>query len=136
MAPVPTVAVAETGDAVLEGDRIKIARPVYYDTAKHTIRPESFPVLDAVADVVARHPEIKALIVEGHTDSQGDFQKNKTLSEDRANAVVAYLSANLKLKGNNTPMRIGGFGATAPQCFTPDETCLQLNRRVEFRIER
>jgi peptidoglycan-associated lipoprotein len=129
-------AVVATGDAVLEGDRIKTARPIYYDTAKHTIRPESFPVLDAVANVVAQHPEIKALIVEGHTDNQGDFQKNKTLSEERANAVVAYLAANLVPKGNKTAMRISGFGNTSPMCFTPDDACLQLNRRVEFRVER
>lgn len=134
--PATQTAVVATGDAMLEGDRIKIAKPIFYDTAKHTIRPESFPVLDAVANVVAQHPEIKALIVEGHTDNQGDFQKNKTLSEERANAVVAYLAANLVPKGNNTPMRISGFGNTSPQCFTPDENCLQLNRRVEFRVER
>ncbi len=58
------------------------------------------------------------------------------MSEERANAVVAYLAANLVPKGNKTAMRISGFGNTDPKCFTPDEGCLQLNRRVEFRIER
>lgn len=125
-------AVVATGDAVLEGDRIKIAKPIYYDTDKHTIRPESFPVLDAVAKVIMDHPEITMVYVEGHTDSQGNFEHNKKLSESRAEAVVTYLVT----KGVKTPMQAPGYGATAPMCFTPDDACLQLNRRVEFRVKR
>lgn len=127
-----TVAQPQTGDAVIQGDRIIIARPIYYDTDKDTIRPESFSIIDAVANVVNAHPEIKMLYVEGHTDSQGNFDYNRGLSEKRANAVVMALSA----RGVKTPMQIAGYGATAPMCATPDEVCLQLNRRVEFRIKR
>lgn len=121
-----------TGDAVLEGDRIKIAKPIYYDTDKNTIRPESFPILDAVANVIIQHPEITLVYVEGHTDSQGNFEHNRKLSERRSEAVVAYLVT----KGVKTPMQSPGYGATAPMCFTPDDACLQLNRRVEFRVKR
>lgn len=121
-----------TGDAILEGDRIRIVRPIFYDTDKDLIRPESFPVIDAVANVVNSHPEITALLVEGHTDSQGNFDYNRGLSERRANAVVAALSA----RGVKIPMRIAGYGATNNVCHSPDEACLQLNRRVEFRVER
>jgi peptidoglycan-associated lipoprotein len=137
--PAPTATqtnVVATGDAVLEGDQIKIAKPIYYDTAKAAIRPESFPVLDAVANVIAQHPEIKALLVQGHTDAEGDLYKNQQLSKDRADAVVAYLSASLATKGNRTPLRSAGYSSVSPKCFTPDEACLQLNRRVEFRVER
>jgi len=124
--------VAETGDAVLEGDRIKIARPIYYDTDKDLIRPESFSVIDAVASVINNHPEIKMVIVEGHTDNQGNFDHNRGLSERRANAVVQALV----LRGVRTPTQIAGYGATNNVCVTPDDTCLQLNRRVEFRVKR
>lgn len=136
--PQPTVATAPTpqpvatGDAVLEGDRIKIARPIYYDTAKDILQPQSFPVLDAVANVILQHPEITLVYVEGHTDSQGDLDYNRRLSERRANAIVTYLVA----KGITKPIQIAGYGATVPICSTPDEACLQLNRRVEFRVKR
>ncbi|NUP04915.1 MAG: OmpA family protein [Polyangiaceae bacterium] len=130
--PVQTTPPPQTGDAVIEGDRIKIARPIFYDTDKDIIRPESFSVIDAIANVVNSHPEIKTLIVEGHTDSQGNFDHNKQLSEKRANAVVMALVA----RGVKTPTQIAGYGATAPMCATPDDACLQLNRRVEFRIVR
>jgi outer membrane protein OmpA-like peptidoglycan-associated protein len=127
-----TPAVVATGDAVLEGDRIKIAKPIYYDTDKDILRPESFPVLDAVAKVIIDHPEIQLVYVEGHTDNQGNFDHNRKLSEKRANAVVTYLVA----KGVTKPVQAAGYGATAPMCMTPDEACLQLNRRVEFRVKR
>lgn len=130
--PPPTTTVQQSGDAVLQGDRIIIARPIYYDTDKDSIRPESFSVIDAVANVVNAHPEISALIVEGHTDNQGSFDYNRTLSEKRANAVVVALVS----RGVKTPIRIAGYGASNPLCATPDEACLQLNRRVEFRVER
>src|SRR5687768_16563460 len=53
--PPPTTTVQQSGDAVLQGDRIIIARPIYYDTDKDSIRPESFSVIDAVANVVNSH---------------------------------------------------------------------------------
>ena len=85
-----------------------------------------------MANVVNSHPEIKMLIVEGHTDNQGNFDHNRALSEERANAVVTALAA----RGVKTPMQIAAYGFTSPMCSTPDEACLQLNRRVEFRIKR
>lgn len=122
----------QVGDAVLEGDRIKIAKQIFYDTDKDEIRPESYPVLAAVAQIVNTHPEITQLVVEGHTDNQGSFQHNRELSEKRAGAVVRYLAQI----GVKTPMQAPGYGATSQLCLTPDETCRQTNRRVEFKVKR
>jgi outer membrane protein OmpA-like peptidoglycan-associated protein len=130
--PSQTVAQVATGDAVLEGDRIKIARNIQYDVDKDEIRPESFIVLDAVANIINTHPEITGVIVEGHTDNQGSFDHNRGLSERRANAVVRYLAA----KGIKQPIQAAGYGATAPVCMTNDETCRAQNRRVEFKVKR
>lgn len=127
-APVQPAAPAE---AVIEGDRIKIARPIFYDLDKDEIRPESFSVLDAVANILRTHPEIVALTVEGHTDNQGTVEHNIKLSERRSNAVVRYLVQ----RGVTTPMTAPGYGAGAPLCFTNDEGCRAMNRRVEFRIK-
>lgn len=127
-APVQPAAPAE---AVIEGDRIKIARPIFYDLDKDEIRPESFSVLDAVANILRTHPEITALTVEGHTDNQGTVEHNIKLSERRANAVVRYLVQ----RGVTTPMTAPGYGAAASICFTNDEGCRAMNRRVEFRIK-
>jgi outer membrane protein OmpA-like peptidoglycan-associated protein len=119
-------------DAVLEGDRIKIAKTIHYDVDKDEIRPESFPVLNAVASIVKTHPEITQLTVEGHTDNQGSLEHNRKLSERRANAVVRYLYT----QGVTTPMQAPGYGASAPLCMEPTDDCKQKNRRVEFRVKK
>lgn len=128
--PQPVAQVAE--DAVIEGDRIRIAKQIFYDVDKDEIRPESFPVLNAVANILRTHPEIVGLTVEGHTDNQGTAEHNIKLSERRANAVVRYLTG----VGVTTPMLAPGYGAASPVCFTDDEGCRAMNRRVEFRIKR
>ena len=136
--PPPTAKVIVTpppvaaGDAVLEGDRIKIAKPIFYDTDKDEIKPESYPVLQAVASILASHPEITGLIVAGHTDNQGTFDHNRQLSERRSSAVVRYLASI----GVKQPMQAPGYGATAPLCRSDDEACRQTNRRVEFRVKK
>lgn len=128
----PQQAVVAVGDAVLEGDRIRIAKSIFYDTDKDEIRPESYPVLNNVAEILKTRPEITQLTVEGHTDNQGSMEHNIKLSERRANAVVRYLVS----VGVRTPMVAPGYGASAPVCFTPDEGCKAQNRRVEFRVKR
>jgi peptidoglycan-associated lipoprotein len=131
--PVQSVAAPQpTGDAVLDGDHIKIARPIFYDTDKDLIKPESYPVLAAVAGVLTAHPEIVTVTVEGHTDNQGSFDHNRELSEHRANAVVKYLVSI----GVKQQVLSAGYGATAPLCGGVDEGCRQQNRRVEFRVKR
>jgi peptidoglycan-associated lipoprotein len=131
--PVQTVAQpVQSGDAVLEGDRIKIAKQIFYDVDKDEIRPESFPTLSAVAHILNTHSEITGVVIEGHTDSQGNFEHNHKLSERRANAVVRFLAQT----GVKQPIQAAGYGATAPICQTPDDACLQMNRRVEFKVKR
>lgn len=131
-APPPPPAQQVAGDAVLEGDRIRIAKAIFYDVDKDEIRPESFPVLNAVAQILRSHPEIVGLVVEGHTDSQGTYEHNLKLSERRSQAVVRYLAG----QGIGIPMQAPGYGATSPQCHDASEACLQRNRRVEFKVKK
>ncbi|WP_044252478.1 OmpA family protein [Chondromyces apiculatus] len=131
-APAPAPAQVAVGDAVLEGDRIRIAKNIFYDTDKDVVSPESHGVLNNVAEIVKTHPEITQLTVEGHTDNQGSTEYNIKLSERRANAVVRYLVS----VGVKTPMVAPGYGAASPVCMTPDEACKAQNRRVEFRVKR
>ena len=102
--PAPPQQVAAEGDAVLEGDRIKIARNIFYDVDKDEIRPESFPILHAVANIVKTHPEIVGVTVEGHTYKQGSTDQNIERAERCANAVVRYLVG----VGVTTPMQAPG----------------------------
>jgi outer membrane protein OmpA-like peptidoglycan-associated protein len=131
--PPPQQVAADNGDAVLDGDRIRVAKQIFYDVDKDAIRPESFPVLHAVAEILKAHPEITQLTVEGHTDNQGTVEHNIKLSKARADAVVRHL---ITVEAVRTPMLAPGYGAASPVCMEKSDDCNQKNRRVEFRVKR
>ena len=49
---------------------VKITQQIHFEFNKDKIRPESFPVLDAVVDALQKNPDIK-IEVQGHTDNVG-----------------------------------------------------------------
>jgi outer membrane protein OmpA-like peptidoglycan-associated protein len=127
----PTAKPAPAPRVVLTAERIVILEKVFFDTGKATIKKQSFGLLGEVAAILQAHPELARVRVEGHTDSRGDDQKNLTLSQRRADAVVAWL-----VKAGINPSRLEGrgFGETKP--LDPAETAAawDQNRRVEFII--
>jgi OOP family OmpA-OmpF porin len=85
--------------------------------------------LDEVVNAANQFPDIH-LAVTGYTDNTGDAQKNVTLSQDRANAVKAYLVS----KGIAAD-RISstGHGADSPIADNATSEGRAKNRRVEVR---
>jgi outer membrane protein OmpA-like peptidoglycan-associated protein len=61
-----------------------------FDTGSSKLRPESQATLDDIAGILQTNPNAR-MTVTGHTDSVGDAEQNRLLSEERANAVVAEL---------------------------------------------
>jgi outer membrane protein OmpA-like peptidoglycan-associated protein len=76
------------------------------------------------------YPEIK-IEVSGHTDNIGSAEYNKELSENRAKAVVDYLTQN---GIDNNRLTYVGFGFEKPLKSNETEEGRQANRRSEFRI--
>ncbi|MEY3243247.1 MAG: hypothetical protein RIR11_4686 [Bacteroidota bacterium] len=103
---------------------------VQFDPAKATLKKVSFPILDKVADLLKKYPNYDLSIV-GHTDSDGDNAKNKTLSEGRAKACLDYLAT----KGvAATRMKSAGFGEEKPLVPNTSKANKAQNRRVEFEL--
>lgn len=101
---------------------------INFDLDSATIRPESRIVLDEVVALLAAQPSWK-LAVEGHTDSTGTDARNLTLSQQRAAAVVAYLTG----RGvDSSRLRSAGFGAALPVADNATELGRARNRRVEL----
>lgn len=122
-APARRVAVSAT--------KIELKEKVFFDTGQTTIKPESHPLLDEVADVMKAHPEVKHVVVEGHTDDQGGTDFNLQLSQGRAEAVRTYLMGK-GVAGDRLEAK--GYGESRPIADNKTAEGREANRRVEFVI--
>ena len=110
---------------------LEILDVVYFRTNKDVIRSKSYTLLSNVAQVLKSHPEINAIEVEGHTDSQGKDSSNLDLSQRRAQAVVNFLVEQGVDSGRLTPR---GYGEENPIEDNRTKRGRAANRRVEFKI--
>ncbi len=103
---------------------------VFFDVGKYDLRPESFPELDRLSELLTKREEIR-IELGGHTDNVGSSDDNKKLSQDRVNSVMAYVLS----KGvNKNRLTANGYGESAPVDTNNTEEGRQKNRRVEFTI--
>jgi outer membrane protein OmpA-like peptidoglycan-associated protein len=115
----------------LTTDKIVILDKVFFDTGKSTIQAKSFALLDQVSTILRTHQEIAKVRVEGHTDDKGEDAANLKLSQERADAVRAYLTS----KGIDAARLLAeGFGETRPAATGATSAAREQNRRVEFVI--
>jgi OmpA-OmpF porin, OOP family len=114
-----------------EGGVIRTFKQVQFASGSATILPESFPMLQEIADLLKANPAIKRLAVEGHTDNRGSAQLNKTLSQARANSVMVWLTQHTIEPGR---VEANGFGLEKPLADNATDDGRAKNRRVEFRI--
>ena len=101
---------------------------INFDTGKSTIRPDSEPALSEVAKLLKGNPEW-AMVVAGHTDNVGAQATNLTLSRQRAQSVIAWLSTHGVEEARLVP---AGFGNARPIADNTSEEGRQKNRRVDL----
>lgn len=101
---------------------------ILFATGKADLQPESTPVLKEIASTLKKYPDLKILI-EGHTDNVGSAASNLTLSDARAAAVKAALTAQYGIDA--TRITTKGFGDTKPAVPNTTSAGRAQNRRVE-----
>lgn len=102
---------------------------VQFDTGSTEILPGSEQTLEAIARVIAKHPDLKVAVV-GHTDNVGDYEANLDLSRRRADMVVAELVQTYGIDA----ARLFAAGASflSPVASNETDEGRALNRRVEL----
>jgi hypothetical protein len=77
---------------------IVIRRQINFATDSDEILEQSFGLMEEIADVIMRNPQLTSIEIQGHTDDRGGREHNQDLSQRRADSVRAWL----------TPARRGG----------------------------
>jgi OmpA-OmpF porin, OOP family len=151
-APAPAPTVQAPTQQVAPAAVATPAPPKRCDATVTLTNDETFPFrkadLTAAArarldrDVVARLgncSRVEAIVIEGHADRIGTQEFNQKLSEQRAEAVRAYLLGRGAAKGSIETI---GMGKTVPAKFCPDGKdraklieCLAPNRRAIVTIK-
>lgn len=113
-----------------EAGQVILLNNLIFQIAKSKIEPESYPELDMVVNMMKESPKM-VIQVEGHTDYLGDAAKNLKLSQQRVDAVKAYLTSKDIGKGR---VKTKAFGGTNPISRADTPEAHRLNRRVELRV--
>lgn len=106
---------------------------IYFDFDKATIKPESEPTLNKVADIMKNFPSLQ-IEIGSHADARGSDSYNMKLSQRRAEATLEYL---VKQGIDRSRLTAKGFGESMPlnDCTKPTGCTNEQyakNRRSEF----
>jgi outer membrane protein OmpA-like peptidoglycan-associated protein len=103
-----------------------------FATGSSQIETEYFALLRKVQDAIRVFPG-SSIVVEGHTDSFGSDETNLTLSQQRAEAVRAYLLANMRDLPPDDIEPVG-LGESRPVANNETVEGRAKNRRIDVVI--
>lgn len=109
---------------------IALAGDILFDTGKAKLKDDATPVLRELAAVLKSMPD-RLFQVAGHTDDQGEEEKNWGLSTERAVTVVRFL---IKEGVSGKGLSAGGYAFYQPTADNTTPEGRQKNRRVEFLL--
>ena len=108
----------------------KAMQGIQFETGKDIIKKASYPILNAIANVMLENPTY-LLTINGYTDNVGNDNSNQILSEKRATSVKKYLISKGVVEERMTS---NGFGENNPIGDNKTSKGRTLNRRVEFLV--
>ena len=135
------------GDAskvrIADNGSIILSEGLLFDFSSAKVKTESYPMLNELTRAFVSFlsdPEnaayVDSIVISGHTDNIGSSAKNRSLSAERANAVLDYLLEQNKgvLKPYEAYFCGAGYGATRPVADNSTSAGRDQNRRIEISI--
>ena len=116
-------------DYKLEGNEVKISKPVLFEAGTDKLKPESTTALQIISQYLADKSYISQLRVEGHSDNSGNAAANQVLTEKRALAICKKL---VELGVDCKRLVAVGFGDTKPVADNSTAAGKAENRRISF----
>ncbi len=127
--PGETLTGAYRVNIVYEPARTITLSNVQFDVSKATLRPSSFKDLQELIEYM-RTKKTEKIEIGGHTDSSGIEEKNVLLSQERADAIKAYL-VKAGIAADNIIAK--GYGSSQPISDNQTPEGKAKNRRTEVR---
>jgi outer membrane protein OmpA-like peptidoglycan-associated protein len=116
-----------------QGGRLFIRlRGIKFPVGKSTLTPDNFSLMSKVQKAIQSFGQ-PLVTVEGHTDSTGSTEVNQRLSQERAEAVRAYLVANQTLPSDR--ISASGYGPDRPLASNATPEGRAVNRRIDVLIK-
>ena len=102
---------------------------VYFDFDKYNIRPDQWPKVEKLANLIKSNPSNYTVRFEGNCDEWGTEEYNYALGLKRANSVK---NALIKLGVDPKKLTVISYGELNPVCTAHARWCWRLNRRDNF----
>jgi len=115
---------------IVKKDKLELKEKLYFAWDQAKLEEASYPVLDEVVRALKDNQGFRVQ-VEGHSDSSGANDHNQTLSEQRAAAVLDYLTTHGIAKERLVSK---GFSSSVPLDTNDTVAGRENNRRVEFVV--
>lgn len=111
-------------------EKVMASNKILFGSNDASITRTSGAALDKVVEVARRCSEFH-IEVQGHTDGTGVKARNQRLSQNRAEAVRAYME---KAGVPKSRLSSDGFGQSKPIANNRTESGRAQNRRIEFKV--
>ena len=121
--------ILQAQDYTLEGNEVKITKPVLFKTGSALIKPESIAALEIIKQYLTSKTYISLLRVECHTDNSGNAEISQALTEKRAMALCRKL---IEMGVDCNRLIAVGFGDTKPVADNSTPAGRAENIRVSF----
>jgi len=110
--------------------RLAAVSSVHFAAASASPMPESYPLLNDLATVAYRCPATR-IVIGGHTDSEGDRELKRRLSQARAEAVERFFQlAGIRAER----MEVAAYGDSQPIASNATAEGRAKNRRITFEV--